>query len=382
MKTLCTINFLLAITTTIIMTVSPFFITEGLGLSILAFSIIEGFTELISNSLRFISGRLFDTLKDKRKIFSAAVFCTVLGKLLFLVPSASSIFLSKTFERISNGLFASPRDAYVAVNATNKPIAMAILTCSKTLGCILGPFIVALYVYFNGDLMQHVSGIIYLTLFISIVSLYLCFFIDSKRFEVKTKELMNIKIFTELLTKLKPILLVCGLFYLARFNDGLISLYLKEQGLPSWFYLSTISFFNICMFVIAPIFGYMINKKHLITVIYITIISLILFNICAYFITESLELLAGLSLFFWGVQRVGSQTAFVIAIFNMNKRKDATYGSSIGIYSLLTGLTTFIASLLCGYITQYSMANIFLFSFVISVLSLLTFILQKKHFTA
>jgi len=63
------VNFLLAIATTIGMTIIPFLITDSLGLSLFVLGILEGFSELLSNVFRLTNGVLFDKIKNKRLLF-------------------------------------------------------------------------------------------------------------------------------------------------------------------------------------------------------------------------------------------------------------------------------------------------------------------------
>ena len=59
------INFLLAVSTTIAMSILPLLTTEKIGLSIFVFGLIEGGTEFLSNLFRLVSGSLFDRIKNK-----------------------------------------------------------------------------------------------------------------------------------------------------------------------------------------------------------------------------------------------------------------------------------------------------------------------------
>src|SRR5688500_4444561 len=108
------INFLLAISTTIGMTIIPFLVTDSLGLSLLVLGILEGTTEFLSNVFRLLNGILFDKIKNKRKIFVLSTGTAFLSKVLLLLPTPWAVLFSKVLERISNGAFASPRDAFVA----------------------------------------------------------------------------------------------------------------------------------------------------------------------------------------------------------------------------------------------------------------------------
>ena len=157
MKKIFLINFLLAISTAMGMTLLPIIATESLGISLFLLGVIEGLTEFISNLMRFINGNLFDRLKNKKFLFISSVGTAFLSKfLLILFLNKYSILFSKILERIANGAFATPRDAYITTTAKNKGLSLGLLSFSKTLGCILGTFIIRLSTIYIGTIFNNV----------------------------------------------------------------------------------------------------------------------------------------------------------------------------------------------------------------------------------
>ena len=154
------INFLLAISTTVGMTIIPFLITDSLGFSLLILGLIEGSTEFLSNVLRLSNGILFDKIKNKRVIFIYSTGIAFVAKALLFIPNVWTIAGSKTLERVANGAFASPRDAYVGENAKNKGLALGFLSFSKSAGCILGPLVVSISTLFLGDLKDNLESFV------------------------------------------------------------------------------------------------------------------------------------------------------------------------------------------------------------------------------
>ena len=374
------INFLLAVSTTIAMSILPLLTTEKIGLSIFVFGLIEGGTEFLSNLFRLVSGSLFDRIKNKKNIFTIAVSLALISKVLLLIHSALPILGAKISERLSNGIFAAPRDAFVGQSSKNKGVALAILACSKTLGCVSGPLLVSMTVYYWGDLNSQLDNLVILSIIITSIAMVGTFFIKTKSFTIKNmgKQFILSQVF-DIARKIQPLLIVSLLFFLGRFNDGMIMLYLKKSGLPEWFYLSTISFFNITMFVVSPIFGIMIDRNKIILTLFITISALLVFNILFYFIALVPMLFAILGLIAWGIQRVGAQITFSAMIFRIIPEK--SYGTAIGIYSLRSGIGNLVAASICSYFALYSFDYVFLFSGASSLICLLMSILfiRRKY---
>lgn len=177
---------------------------------------------------------------------------------------------------------------------------------------------------------------------------------------------------------LQSLFIVSSLFFLGRFNDGVIILYLKQQNLPEWFYTATIAIFNFVMFIVSPGIGMLIDRGKGNIVLVLTIIALVLFNILFYNLPLMPWIFAFLGLTCWGIQRAGAQIIFSAIIFK--KTPVQYYGTTIGIYSLFSGIGVFIASAISGYLAQTSFSYAFILSggFALSSLLLTLYYNNKK----
>lgn len=364
------INFLLAISTTVGMTIIPFLITDSLGMSLLVLGLIEGMSEFLSNLCRLGNGILFDKIKNKRLIFVCSTFLALMSKTMLLLPSSWGVLCAKILERIANGTFASPRDAYVASKAKNKGMALGFLNVSKTIGCVLGPLMVSGSTFFLGSLKDNIHIFVIFCCVLAFPAFLLSFNLKIDKIEEKTFSLAEVK---SVLKSISPILLVCFLFFLGRFNDGLIMIYLKKNNFPEWFYLSTIAIFNSIMLISSPFIGKQIDKGRLTALLYCTSLALLVFNIAfyqlnLYHIGSMAWILAIVGLMGWGIQRASAQIVFASFVFNSVKKEN--YGTAIGIFYIFTGVASMAASFMCGYTANVNISNIFLFSGSFSLLAL------------
>ncbi len=350
-------NFLLATSTTIGMTLIPFIITDSLGLSLIILGLIEGSTEFLSNAFRLLNGILFDKIKNKRLIFVLGTALAFISKALLLLFNPWAIFGSKALERIANGMFASPRDALVALDAKNKGFALAMLNVSKAVGCILGPLIVSVSTLYFGNLRDNLHFYIFLCCSLSFPAFLLSFTVKAQKIAETPFSFVELR---EVLNKISPILLIAGLFFLGRFNDGLLMLYLKQQGFPEWFYLSTISIFNAVMIFSSPIIGKLIDKRYLSLAVYISMSALFLFNLCFFQLTMPSWPLAIAALLAWGIQRSSSQIVFGALVFKSVRKEN--FGTAIGIFYILSGLATMFSAFICGYLANTHFPMVFLMS--------------------
>ena len=371
------INFLLAISTTIGMTIIPFLITDTLGLSLFILGLLEGTSEFLSNVFRLTNGVLFDKIKNKRIVFVSSTGMAFISKALLLLPTPWAILFAKIVERIANGTFAAPRDAFVAGEAKNKGMALGLLHVSKTFGCILGPLIVSISAIFLGNFKDNLSFFVLLCCLLAFPAFIVSFSLNVKEITVTP---FSFQEFKTVFRKISPILFLSFLFFMGRFNDGLLMMHLKQKDFPEWFYLSTIAIFNLIMFISSPIIGKQIDKNNLKLILYITISALLIFNICFYQLTVLEWSFAIAGLVTWGIQRAGAQIVFAAFVFkSVNK---ANYGTAIGLFYILSGFATMISSFLCGYMANYNFSFVFAFSgfFALLALGLAGSILSKKLF--
>lgn len=376
MKKLFLINFLLAVSTSIGMTLLPIISTESLGVSLFLLGIIEGTTEFISNIMKLVSGSLFDRIKNKKYLFIVSVgiaFCSKL--ILFLFLNKYSVFASKILERFANGAFATPRDAYIIINAKRKGLSLSVLSCTKTLGCVVGTFIISMSTFWI-ELKENVFLIIFFTCFITFFAATISFYIKSP--DNQKNNSFDYKSVKKLLIDLYPIYFISFVFFLARFNDSVLMMFLKQQGFPEWFYLSTISFFNISMFIISPVLGFLIDRGYQNLVLFLTLLSLMMFNIVFYCINIFPWIFACLGLIFWGIQRVGAQIVFSYLV--SKKVPKELSGTAIGLLAIIGSFGNLISSSISGYYIQQSFFDVFICTGVISFLSiLLMFLIIKKN---
>ena len=156
------------------------------------------------------------SIKNKKNVFILSTGFAAFSKLLLLFPSAIAVLFAKIVERLSNGLFASPRDAFIGQNSKNKGLGLALLSCSKTLGCIIGPLLVSGAAYFFGG----VNYLILLGLVLALISVFLSFFIKTGSFELKgsDKKFLLSQVY-EVFLKVRLLLVIALFFFLGRFGE-------------------------------------------------------------------------------------------------------------------------------------------------------------------
>ncbi len=376
-------NSLLAVVTAVGMTIAPFMLVENLGISLILLGAIEGFFEMSGSLIKLLSGVIFDKIKNVKKLFFLSASLSLIAKLLLFIPNSLTVILSKGTERLGNGMFATPRDAYVLEYTTKRGISYGLLNTSKTLGCVAGSLLVSLLVYISNDTLEHnLNFILSISCCLALLASSLSFFIKNNSstaanhqntFDISASKDHLIKCLKDkkLQLKLLPIYIGSFVFFLGRFNDGMLMFYLKDQGAPAWLYLSTISIFNTAMFIIAPIFGLLIDKKYTKIVFILTVLSLVLFNIIFASLGHLHSSFIFIGLGLWGIQRTGAAIIFAYLLFQKSNNK-TVYGTNLGVLMFVMGLGSLFGSMTAGYLSSIDFRYIFVFSGVCASLSALT----------
>lgn len=369
------INFLLALSTTVGMSILPLLVVDNMGLSLMIYGLIEGSCEFLSSFIKLYSGKISDKIKNKKILFIATTIFAFISKVLLFFPVGTAVFASKITERIANGLFSTPRDVYVLDGVSKKGMSLAIINCSKTLGCVIAPISVGILCHFYGGVENNMFRILCICSIMTFAAMIFSFFIRNKNNSIVAYESVSVKALlrNENLSKLYFIIMI---YFLGRFNDGFLSLYLKKLNYPIWLYMGTIGFFNTAMFIISPILGILLDLKKVKIATYVTMFSFILFNIIFYnlkIFNEDLTtyILVFLGLTFWGIQRAGAQVVFCNLVYN--NAPSNCKGTAVGLFSCISGLGTFLSAFICGHIANIELEYVFIVSGIFSMLSMIIF---------
>lgn len=363
------INFLLAVSSTIGMTIIPLIVVDSLGLSLFILGIIEGLSEFFASTLRLYSGIFFDKHENKFKLLLYPVYAALVSKLILLQPSTLMVITTKLLERLSNGAFGPIRDALILKLSSKEGKDLSLLNISKSAGCLIGPLIVtvALSLHFN------INNLIMLCIIICIIATILTYYLKTISFSLTTVKIDSITLKIEdfyKLNKIYPILILSSLFFLCRFNDGLIIIFLRDLQAPQWLYISTIGIFNAFMLMLSPFIGKCLDKGYIKFCIYFTLVSILIFNFLCIQLTTLNIYIIFLALFFWGAQRVCSQMTF---LFIIKQQINSEYlGRAIGVYSLLSGISLLIAAFICGYLAKISFLYVFIYGALMSSIAIIT----------
>lgn len=141
------VSLLTDISTEMVTAVLPLFVTAGLGLSPLAFGVLDSVYQAGSAASRILGGYAADRLRRPKAVASVGYGLGVVSKLM-LLPASGLGALSGAIgvDRIGKGLRTGPRDALIAGASPPESLgrSFGVHRALDTLGALLGP-VVAFY---------------------------------------------------------------------------------------------------------------------------------------------------------------------------------------------------------------------------------------------
>lgn len=377
-------SMLIAISTTMTFSISPFYIKEVLKLSMLSLGLAEGICEGIAQFSRLLSGYTGDYFRRKKPPILFGAVLAILSKPIFIFAGGiGDLIASKGLERVSNGVMAVPRDAYVAEAASDntKGVSLGLMMTLRTIGCTIGSFFIGALVIFVTDYRMllwfgFIPCLLALLVFIKFMPEKTDTSFNSEKGEnPKSQNAARICFadFKQLSGRYWSLIFVATLFMCARFNDGFLVLRLDQLGAPKWLSTSTIGIFNtISAFCCFPI-GYLSDRIDRSKMLYFSFITLVLANVCI--MTNSLSM-ALLGVVMWGAQRGTSQVLFSAIIADEAPRK--IMGTAMGLFYLLTGVTAIIAGSIAGSLSDRSLRYAFYFGLGMSSVALVFLYIRNE----
>jgi MFS family permease len=114
--------------------------------------------------------------------------------------------------------------------------------------------------------------------------------------------------------------------------------------------------------------GRLLDRGYRISLIYVTVLALALFNLCFLIKGETWVLMLGVAL--WGFQRSSFQIILTTMLSHIVP--SAHLGTALGLAALLKGIVFLISCVLAGILADISYSWVFVFGLATSLLTLLT----------
>lgn len=358
----------------------PIFLTGVLGASMVTLGILEGVAEATAAMTRVFSGALSDYWRKRKAILITGYGLAALTKPV--IPAAHSIgwvFGAHFFDRMGKGIRGAPRDALVA-DLTPLPLRGAAYGLRQTLdsvGSFLGPLLAfMLMLYFLND-VRTVMWFAVIPAFIAVA--ILVFYLREPDQAPETNEIKTPLSFVDakkLPSRYWFIVLLGAVFTLARFSEAFLVLRAQDVGLSITYVplvMVTMSLFYAAFAFPAGAAADHFNYRLLLS------FGLLLLVI-AHIVLAAAEtpLLAFVGAALWGSHMACTQGLLSKLVADTAPAR--LRGTAFGIFNLVGGCALLLASTIAGLLwSLYGAAATFIAGAVFATLALVALLAYRSQ---
>jgi len=341
------VSLFMDISSEIVHSLLPMFLTVSLGASAATIGLIEGIAEATAPIVKVFSGALSDYLGNRKWLAVTGYALGALSKPLFAIaPTVGVVVSARVIDRIGKGIRGAPRDALVAdVTPVHlRGAAFGLRQSLDTIGAVLGPLfaVVIMSVWADNFRLAFWLAVIPGVLAVAL----LMFGIHEPAREAGTKRVNPVRL--ENLKKLGPrywwVVAIGAVFALARFSEAFLVLRAMGSGVPIALVPLVMVTMNIVYSLSAYPFGKladtMSHKRLLIAGVVVLIVSDL---VLAHGSHWSIVLL-GVAL--WGLHM--GMTQGLLATLIADVAPPELRGTAFGVFNLMTGVALLAASLVAG----------------------------------
>ena len=374
------ISLLMDVSSELIHSVLPLFLTSLLGVSALWVGIVEGIAEATAAIVKIFSGALSDFLGRRKPLLLLGYGLAAATRPLF--PGAQSlgtVLFARFLDRVGKGIRVAPRDALLA-DITPPEIRGAAYGLRQSLdnvGAILGPLLAIGLLLHSHDDFRLVFWAAMWPAMLVVLLIWLAIREPARTdrdaprpFPLRRAQLARLP------GSFYGVTLLASLLTLARFSDAFLILRGDSLQLPARYAPLILIVMNTVAAAAAWPAGILsdrLGKRRLLTLGTVVLIT-----------ADAVLAVAGSStLVFFGVALWGLHLGLTQGILTALVADEAPAelrGTAFGMFNLVTGITLLAASVLAGYLWKtQGPTYTFAAGAVFATLSLIGFVLRGHH---
>ena len=348
------VSLLMDISSEMIHSLLPLYLTVGLGASALAVGVIEGIAESTALIVKVFSGTLSDRWRKRKAITAFGYGLAALSKPLFALATGSMlVFFARFMDRIGTGIRGAPRDALIA-DLTPKEIrgaAFGLRQSLDTVGAFAGPLLaMALMLAWNDDF----RAVFWVAVIPAMLSFLLILFAvkepDAPPSETKAEK---VSLDRATMRKLGPafwgITAAATAMTLARFSEAFLILRGADLHMEIAYAPLILVGMNVVYAATAYPVGRLADRMSRRTLLFIGIAFLVAADIVLAVASNLVLLSVGIAL--WGLHMGFTQGVFSAMVAQASPA--ALRGTAFGVFNLASGVAMLAASALAGALWQF-----------------------------
>jgi MFS family permease len=342
------VSLLMDLSSEVIHALLPVYLITVLGASMLTVGIIEGVAEATASITKVFSGALSDWL-GKRKLLAVIGYgLAAFTKPIFpLAPSVSWLVAARFIDRIGKGIRGAPRDALVAdiAPAHLRGASFGLRQSLDTVGAFVGPALAVGLMWLTSNNFQAVFWVAVIPAFLAVGLLF--FAVHEPERPLGLRKVQSPFSLAELKRLGLAYWWVVGIavvFSLARFSEAFLILRAQAVGLPVMLVPMVLVLMNVVYALAAYPAGVLSDHANRTTILGMGFGLLVAADLVFAFTKGLAGVATGVAL--WGLHMGFTQG--LLATLVADTAPPELRGTAYGIFNLMCGLATLVASVLAG----------------------------------
>jgi MFS family permease len=340
------VSLFMDLSSEIIHSLLPLFVTVTLGASVAVLGAIDGVAEATASFAKLAGGRLSDRQGKRKPWILAGYGLAALTKPLFaLAGTPLTVLGARLVDRTAKGLRGAPRDALIAdeTPSAQRGAAYGLRQSLDTVGALLAPAVAAgLMIWLGGDI-RTIFWIAVIPALVS-VAIILLFLREPERQVAQAKPQALLQSFRQVDKDCRRVILVAFLFTLARFSEGFLVLKGVEAGLGLTLAPLVLVVFNLSYVLLSYPAGALSDRSDPRAILTFGIGLLVAGNVMLAATDGLAGLVVGVGL--WGAHMALTQGLFAKLIADAAPAE--LRATSFGLFHCATGVALLLASLGAG----------------------------------
>lgn len=385
--TLGFVSLFMDISSEMIHSLLPIFLTTVLGASMVTVGLIEGLGQATASTVKIFSGTLSDYLGKRKLLAGIGYGLATLCKPLFpLAQSADWILSARLIDRVGKGIRGAPRDALIAdlTPTQSRGASFGLRQTLDTIGAFVGPMLALLLMFLLASDIRAVFW--YATIPALIAVALLIFGVKEPVIDQPYKTHCHGNFLATLKTLGSAfwiVVVVSGLLTLSRFSEAFLILRAENIGFSIIMIPVVMVIMNMAYAVTAYPAGVLSDHFNRQSLIAVGFVFLIAADIALALASNIITVMLGIAL--WGIHM--GFTHGVLSAWVTDTAPEKLRGTAFGIFHFVSGITLLLASVIAGALWQQLgpeatfYAGAAIAAVALALMFLLLPIIQKIHQT-
>jgi MFS family permease len=325
----------------------PVFLVSVLGASVTAVGLLEGTAEAIASITKVFSGSVSDWIGKRKLLVVLGYGLAAVTKPFFaLAPSASWVFAARFADRVGKGIRGAPRDALVAdlTPADARGAAFGLRQTLDTVGAFAGPLLAIGLMIGTGGEFRTVFWLAVIPAALSVALLVVL--VREPEGTKHAQARAPLRSAGALGAAYWWLVLVGGLFTLARFSEAFLILKVSAVGLAAGYVPTVLVVMNVAYALSAYPAGRLSDRASRWAVLGVGAALLVAADLVLAASGSVAAAMVGIAL--WGLHMGFTQGLFAALVADA-ARPDLR-GTAFGVFNLVSGLALLGASVAAGII--------------------------------